>query len=372
MSLTILQMLPELNVGGVEQGVVDSAIAYARLGHRSIVMSNGGRRVPELTAAGVVHITLPVHKKSLINVWRMIPKVARIIREEGVDIVHARSRLPAWIGYYAAKRAGVPFVTTVHGYNSANFYSRIMTRGARVIAVSKPIAEYAVGPLRANREHLRVIHRGIDPALYEARWDDDRRTALLNELGVPPGNRVVTIVGRITRLKGHGVFLQAMAKMCAKHPDVTPLIVGSVPPKKVAYGAELKALTEQLGLADTAIFTGSRSDVPDLLKVSDVLVSSSTKPESFGRTLVEAMATGVPVVATAHGGALDILEGETAGRLVPPGDVDALAAALDDILGRADNGREMGIEGRRRVAELFTVERMVSDTIAAYEELIDR
>jgi len=182
----------------------------------------------------------------------------------------------------------------------------------------------------------------------------------------------VTIVGRITRLKGHGVFLQAMAKICAEHADVTPLIVGSVPPKKAAYGAELKALTEQLGLADTAIFTGSRSDVPDLLKVSDVLVSSSTKPESFGRTLIEAMATGVPVVATAHGGALDILEGETCGRLVPPGDEDALAVALNDILNLADNGRNMGQIGRRRVVELFTVERMVSDTIAAYEELIER
>jgi len=368
--LTIMQLLPELNVGGVEQGVVDSASAYVRLGHRAIVVSHGGKRVPELIAAGVEHITLPVHKKRLFNVLRLIPKLARIIREQGVDLVHARSRLPAWIGYYAAKRAGVPFVTTVHGYYSAHFYSRIMTRGERVIAVSHPVADYAVGQLRADKNRLRVIHRGIDPARYNEIWGDARRAALLADLGVPKGNRVVTVVGRITRLKGHGVFLEAMARICAQMPNITPLIVGSVPPKKAAYGAELEALTAKLGLDNRAIFTGSRADVPDLLKVSDVLVSASTQPESFGRTLVEAMASGVPVVATGHGGALDILDGETCGRLVPPADVDALTHALTDILSDADAAQRMGKIGRQRVAERFTVTQMVSDTIAVYKELV--
>lgn len=370
--LTILQMLPELNVGGVEQGTVDSAIAYARLGHTSIVMSGGGRRVPELIAAGVIHHELPVHRKRLGNVLGLIPKVARIIKAAGVDVVHARSRLPAWIGYYAAKKAGVPFVTTVHGYYSPHFYSRIMARGERVIAVSHPVAEYANASLDADPATLRVIFRGIDPAPYELEWDPPQKAALRAELGIPENARVVAIVGRITRLKGHGVFLEAMASVCAALPDVTPLVIGAVPPKKAAYGEELKRLTERLGLAGRVVFAGSRPDVPDLLKVCDLLVSASTQPESFGRTLVEAMATGIPVVATAHGGALDIVKGETCGRLVQPGNPEELAGAVAGILSLPDGGRALGAAGRARVRELFTVQRMVSDTIAVYRELVDR
>ncbi len=370
--MTIVQMLPELNVGGVEQGVVDSAIGYARRGHHSIVISNGGKRVPELVAAGVIHHTLPIHKKRLGNVLRLIPKVARLLKAAGADIVHVRSRLPGWIGYYAARRAGVPLVTTVHGYYTPHFYSRIMARGARVIAVSHPVAEYANASLNAPMDRLRVIHRGIDPAPYEAPLSAGERTDLRAELGIPPQNRVVVMVGRITRLKGHGVFLSAMAEVCRRHPDVTPLVIGSVPPKKAAYGEELQRLTAELGLADRVVFAGSRGDVPRVLKVCDLLVSASTQPESFGRTLVEAMATGIPVVATAHGGALDILKGETCGRLVQAGNAEQLAEAVNGILERRDGGRALGESGRFRVKEMFTVERMVSDTIAVYEELLDR
>ncbi len=368
--MTILQMLPELNVGGVEQGVVDSAIGYARRGHRSLVMSNGGRRVAELKAAGVTHFSLPIHKKRLGNVLRLIPRVARLLRQEQVDLVHVRSRLPGWIGYYAAQKAGVPLVTTVHGYYTPHFYSRIMTRGAQVIAVSRPIAAYATEQLRADPERIQVIHRGIDPAPYLVTMDDARRRALRQELGIPDDRRVVAIIGRITRLKGHLVFLQAVARICDAHPDITPLVVGAVPPKKAAYEAELLAETERLGLTDRVIYAGSRRDVPEILKICDLLVSASTQPESFGRTLVEAMATGVPVIATAHGGALDILEGETCGRLVPPGDPTLLADAITDILSLPDNGKAAGAAGQQRVQTLFTVDRMVEDTLRLYRTLL--
>jgi len=367
--LTILQLLPELNVGGVEQGVLDANRGYVALGHRSIVISNGGRLVERLVADGGIHHVLPVHRKRLGTALAMVPKVARIIRASRVDVVHARSRVPAWIGYYAARRARVPFVTTVHGFYSPHFFSRIMVRGERVIAVSRAAAEYAKASLNADPARLRVIHRGTDPARFDLGWDAARIAEGRKALGLPPEGAVVAIIGRITRLKGHPVFLDAVAALREKVPDVSALVVGAPPPGK-GYGEELRAQAERLGIGDRVVFAGARGDVPELLQLCDVVVSCSTQPEAFGRTLIEAMAAGRPVVATAHGGALDIVEEGITGHLVPPERPDLLAGALTDILSAPDRGRRMGAAGRERVEKHFTVDRMVADTIAVYRELV--
>lgn len=368
--LTILQLLPELNVGGVEQGVMDSARGYVARGHTSIVISNGGRLVERLVREGSVHHALPVHKKRIGSALALIPKVARIIRASHVDVVHARSRVPAWIGHYAARRADVPFVTTVHGFYSPHFFSRIMVRGDRVIAVSRAAAEYAKASLNADPARIRVIHRGTDPTPFDLNWPPDRIAAGRKALGLNPEAPVVAIIGRITRLKGHPVFLDGIAALRERVPDVTALVVGAPPPGK-PYDTELRAQAERLGIADRVVFAGARSDVPDLLQLCDVLVSCSTRPESFGRTLIEAMAAGRPVVATAHGGALDIVEEGVTGHLVQPERPDLLAEVLAKVLSAPDRGRGMGVAGQARVAEHFTVDRMVSHTIAVYRELVD-
>lgn len=369
--LIILQMLPELNVGGVEQGVMDSARGYVARGHRSIVVSNGGRLVERLVGEGTIHHSLPVHRKRLGTVLSLIPKVARIIRASKVDVVHARSRVPAWIGYYAAHKARVPFVTTVHGFYTPHFFSRIMARGDRVIAVSRAVAEYAKASLGADPERVRVIHRGTDPARFDLRWDKARIEALRQDLGVPPDHAVVAIVGRITRLKGHPVFLEAMARVGRQYPAACALVVGAAPPRKAAYEAELKALAERLGLGARAVFAGSRSDIPELMQACDVVVNASIQPESFGRTLIEAMAAGVPVVATAHGGALDIVVDGECGYLVPPERPEEMGDAILKLLAAPDRGRALGAAGKERVRREFTVDRMVDETLAVYRELTD-
>lgn len=369
--LTIVQMLPELNVGGVETGVMDSARGYVARGHTSIVISGGGRLVERLAREGTIHHALPVHRKSLFTALGLIPKVARILKASRADVVHARSRVPAWIGYYAARRAGVPFVTTVHGFYSPHFFSRIMVRGERVIAVSRPVAEYATASLNADPARIRVIHRGIEPEGFAVDPDPARIAALRKDLGVPEGHAVVALIGRITRLKGHPVFLQAMARVAERLPDVCALVVGAPPPRKAPYLDELRALAARLGLSERAVFAGSRPDVPEVLHACDVVVNCSTQPESFGRTLIETMAAGRPVVAAAHGGALDIVEDGVCGRLVPPERPDALAEALLGILASPDRGRAMGAAGRERVRTRFTVDRMVDETLAVYRELVD-
>jgi len=351
----------------VEQGVVDSSRGYLARGHVSHVISNGGSRVGELE--GATHHTLPVHQKNLFTAWSQVARVAQIITENRIDVVHARSRVPAWIGYFAARRAGVPLVTTVHGFYSVNGYSRIMAKGARVIAVSTAVADYAVRSLRADPERVRLVHRGLDPERFDLGLNKGDKHALRAEFGLPEFGPVVAIIGRITRLKGHPDYLRAMAEVLKTIPDAVPLIVGAVPPKKAAYGAELSALAASLGLADKAVFLGSSPRIGEILQVCDVLVSASSQPESFGRTLMEAMAAGVPVVASAHGGALDLVLPGATGALFPPGDSADLTEKLLEILTRPDGGRSLGQAGRARVQERFTMDDMVDRTLAVYREL---
>jgi glycosyltransferase involved in cell wall biosynthesis len=369
-TLTICQMLPELNVGGVEMHVLDAARGYAARGHRSIVISNGGRLVERLVREGSIHHALPVHKKRLGTALALIPKVARILRASSVDVVHARSRVPAWIGRAAARRAGVAFVTTVHGFYTPHFYSRIMARGDRVIAVSRALGSYATASLNADPERLRVIPEGIEPDAFDLGWEPDRVAAFRRELGVPEGHAVVAIIGRLTRLKGHTVFLDAMARVVERRPETCALIVGAAAPRHAAYADALKARAARLALSGRVVFAGSRADIAEVLQACDLVVSASTQPEAFGRTLVEAMAAGVPVVATAHGGALDIVaDGET-GHLVQPERPEPLAEAVLKVLGAPDGGRAMGAAGRARVQERFTVDRMVEETLAVYREVV--
>jgi glycosyltransferase involved in cell wall biosynthesis len=367
--MTIVQLLPELNVGGVEQGVMDSARGYVARGHTSIVISHGGRLVGRLVREGTIHHALPVHRKNLATALAMIPKVARILRASHADIVHARSRVPAWIGHYAARRARVPFVTTVHGFYSPHFFSRIMVRGERVIAVSRAVAEYAKASLNADPERLRVVERGTDPARYALDWPPERIAEFRKSLGIAAGAPVAAIIGRITRLKGHPVFLDAVAELAPRLPDIFGLVVGA-PPEGRSYVEELRAQAGRLGIAQKIVFTGARGDVPEVLQASDVLVSCSTQPESFGRTLIEAMASARPVVATAHGGALDVVDDGVTGLLVPPERPDLLADALHRLLSAPDRGRTMGAAGRERVKAHFTVDRMVDEELAVYRELV--
>jgi glycosyltransferase involved in cell wall biosynthesis len=368
-AMTIVQLLPELNVGGVEQGVMDSARGYVARGHTSIVISNGGRLVERLVREGTIHHALPVHRKNLGTAIALIPKVARILRASHADVVHARSRVPAWIGHYAARRAGVPFVTTVHGFYSPHFFSRIMVRGERVIAVSRAVAEYAKASLNADPERLRVVQRGTDPDRYALDWPPERTAAFRKDLGIPEDAPVAAIIGRITRLKGHPVFLDAVAAVRERLPGIVGLVVGA-PPEGKGYLDELRARAERLGIAQKIVFTGSRGDVPEVLQACDVVVSCSVQPESFGRTLIEAGASARPVIATAHGGSLDVVEDGVTGLLVPPERPDLLADALHRLLSAPDRGRAMGVAGRERVKAHFTVDRMVDEELAVYRELV--
>ena len=358
-----MQLLPELSVGGVEQGTIDSAAGYIARGHHSVVIAAGGRRVPELTAAGSVFYALPIHKKRPLNAYLMISKVARIIREEGVDVVHARSRVPAWIAYWAARRAGVPWVTTVHGFYSANPYSRIMVRGDRVIAVSRSVADYAIQSLHGDPGRLTVVNRGVDRKQYPYGWcpDPEWLDRWRRQYPQLEGKLVVTMPGRLARWKGQTEFIRVMETLSGAGRPVHGLIVGDAHPRKIAFREELQAEVARRGLSDSITFTGHRSDMKQVLAVSDVVVSLSTDPEAFGRTTLEALSLGIPVVGYNHGGVGEMLSKLLPSGAVAVGDAEAVAGT---ILDWGERPPEVAREHE------FTLDNMVDQTLAVYRDAV--
>jgi len=361
---TILQVLPALEAGGVERGTVEIAAALREVGARALVVSSGGRMAAGL---GADHIALPVHTKNPVGLWRNARRLKELIEREGVDLVHARSRAPAWSARSAARRARVPFVTTFHGAYGARSaakraWNRIMVRGDLVIAVSDFIAAHIRDTYRCPPSRIRVVHRGIDAAAFEPAAVRPRdKAALRAEWAVPEEARVVLLPGRLTRLKGHAVLIEAMRRLTDL--NLVAVFVGSDKDRD-AYRRELEALARGLPVR----FAGHTDDVATAYAASDVVISASVQPESFGRVLAEAGAMGRPVVASDHGGAREILlHGET-GWLVPPGDPAALADGIRNAL--AATGPDLAGRARARILANFTLASMYAGTLAVYRELL--
>jgi len=307
----IVQLLPELNEGGVERGTAELNRELVKRGIQSTIISAGGKLVERIERDGGRHITLDVCSKNPLSVPLRVAKLRRILEELRPDIVHARSRVPAWLTYFANKPLGIPFVTTVHGFNSVSAYSAIMTKGDRVICVSNAVRDYVVEHYDVDVDKIVVIPRGIDTNLFSPdAVDKDFTEAFRKRYGLDNAF-VVSVVGRITQLKDLESFIDAIALLRTHHPDIKGLIVGGVRSDKRDYFESLQERVREKGVQERIVFTGSQQKVAEIYALSDVTVSSSKKPESFGRSVAEAMAMNTPVVATRHGGVLDIVrEGE--------------------------------------------------------------
>lgn len=365
-SLTVLQLLPALETGGVERGTLELAAGLVHAGHRSLVMSAGGQLVSRLVGQGSEHIEWPIGRKSLWTL-RRVRALRRLLAEQNVDILHARSRFPAWIAWLAWR--GMPatsrphFVTTVHGLYSVNRYSRIMTRGEAVIAVSDAARRYVLEnypATEASRVHL--IERGIDPKVYpwHYRPADSWMQRWYQEHPYLLERQVLTLPGRITRLKGHLDFLKLLARLVKAELPVYGLIVGGEDPAHAGYLRQVEETVHKLGLDGFVTFTGHRMDMRDIYAVSNIVFSLSAKPESFGRTVREALSLGVPVVGYDYGGVGETLEKAFPLGRVAPGDADSLEYATRKLL-------EAPVEVDPY--PFPTVQDMIDQTLALYRDL---
>lgn len=366
--MKVVQVLPALDGGGVEKGTLEVGKYLVDQGHKSIVVSAGGRMVEQLEQEGSRHITWDLGKKSLFTL-RHIWAFRRFLRTEKPDILHLRSRMPAWIAYLAWK--GLPelgrpkLVTTVHGLYSVSRYSEIMCRGEAVIAVSATVKQYILSNFpRTLASKIHLVYRGADaeefPFNYLASLEWKERFFL--EFPDALGKKILCLPGRLTRLKGHHDYLALIAQLVEEGLDVHALIVGGEDPKRRAYAQELYKRVTAMGLQKVVSFTGSRSDIREIFSISDIVFSLSTKPESFGRTVLEALRLGRPVVGYEHGGVGEILQALYPSGCVKLGSAKELLATTRALL-------ETPV--KPELSEKFTKQQMLSSTLEIYEELYD-
>ena len=374
--MKILQILPALGSGGVERGTIEIARALASAGIPSAVASAGGPRVAELDALGVPHIALPLGSKNPFTMWRNAARLADLVRRDGFTILHARSRAPAWSAYWAAQRTGATLLATYHGVHGISPrwlkipYNRVMMKGAKVIAVSNFVKRHLMEVYGVPEEKIVRIYRGADTLTFRPdAVPAEQALDMRRKLGFAPDMPVITLPGRLTRLKGQAVLLESLRML--KYPSaVGCLFVGS-DQGRAEYSAELRAIASGLPANRPVAFLDHTNDMPAVYAMSDIVVSATVgHPEAFGRTIPEAQAMGVLVVGTAHGGACETIDDGATGFLVPPGDAAALAAKLDEVLALPPE-RKAAIRAAalESVRTNFSTERMCAETIALYRSL---
>jgi glycosyltransferase involved in cell wall biosynthesis len=382
-ALTVVQLLPALHSGGVERSTLEIAETLVRAGHRAIVVSAGGRLVPRLEALGAEHIALDLGRKSPLT-FRHVSALRRIFSQSGADIVHARSRLPAWIGWYAlrgiAETLRPRFVTTVHGLNSPSRYSAIMTRGERAICVSETVREFVLRHYpNTDPVRLRVIPRGIEPSAFPAAPNPDvaaraRIAARFPALGGE--GPLLLLPGRGTRLKGHVDALTLLKDLRAEGVDARLWMPGAREPGRESYVAELQTEAREAGIADALAITEVTDAIAEAYAASDVVLQVSRKPESFGRTVVEALSVGRPVIGWAHGGVGELLHELYPHGAVPPLDAHALLTATRAAVVPSHSSPHEVAPDARLPATMperlrrYSLAAMQEATLACYRELV--
>jgi glycosyltransferase involved in cell wall biosynthesis len=378
-------VIPRLDAGGAELSVVEIAGAVARAGGRALVLAEPGRLAAAVAAAGGEVVPFPAATKNPLRILDNARRIARIVAGEGVDLIHARSRAPAWSALIAARRTGVPFVTTYHGaYNQTNgakrLYNSVMARGDAVIANSRYTARLIADRYGTPPGRLTVIHRGVDTAAFDpARIASERAAQLRRSWGVGPDRRVILQAARLTRWKGQGVLIEAAARLTRRGllQDAAVVLAGDAQGRD-SYVAELESQVAGMGLEGQVHLVGHVADMPAAYLAAQVTVVASTEAEAFGRTAIEAAAVGCPVIATDIGAPPETVLAEPAvaadaatGWLVPPGDPEALAERLAAALALGPSSRTViGERARRHAVASFSVEAMQLATLGVYDRLL--
>ena len=383
--VTILQVVPRLDTGGSEQATVEIADALTRAGASALVATGGGRLATDVTQAGGEVIDLPVASKNPFTILVNVRRLQHLVEERGVNLLHARSRAPAWSAFLAARATGLPFVTTYHGaYGSTlgplkSAYNSVMGRGDRMIANSRYTAGLIAERHHAARDRIRVIYRGIDAAAFDPLVVPPGPVAKLRESwGVPPGTKIVLQAARLTGLKGHRQTIEAASRLNREGVlDGAMIIFAGDAPGKAGYRQELLDLIARHGLSDKIRLVGHCHDMPVAFLASQVALVPSLVAETFGRTSVEAQAMGCPVIVSDLGALPETIVSPEqdatrfTGWLVPANDVGALADRVRLALSLTSAERtKMGARASARAGVEFALSQMQAKTLAVYDELL--
>lgn len=360
--MKVVQILPELNEGGVERGVVEINREFVKRGIVSVVVSNGGKMSSNIVKDGGEFYEFDVASKNLLNAPFRAKKLKNLLNNLTPDIVHIRSRVPAWLVNLAKPKAKI--ISTIHGLNSVNFYSKIMTKADALIVPSNYSKEYVITNFSAPKDLITVIPRGVDLASFNP-INLPSKIKLRNDRNLPNDSFIISCVGRITNLKNIEILLKATPFLKNALQNVKILIVGGVHEKRQGYFESLKELIKAQNIQNEVIFTGSVKNVAEIYKLSDAVVSPSLKPESFGRSVAEAIAMNTPVVASNHGGVKDIILDGINGYFFNPSNAKEL---VDKLL----LAQQLKFDGYEYIKTNFNLNQMVEKTIKVYENALNK
>jgi glycosyltransferase involved in cell wall biosynthesis len=378
--MNILQVIPQLDAGGAERTTLEIAEAVVAGGGRALIASQGGRLEAELAALGGELVRMPVASKNPVTLWRNTGRLIQLIRDEAIDVVHARSRAPAWSAKWAADRTEAHFVTTYHGtYNSGSSlkrrYNSVMARGERVIANSHFIEAHirAEHPFASDR--ITVIPRGVDFDRFDLdQISDERKEALAADWRVDrdQSRMLALFPARLTGWKGQRETLRAMGLLKSQGIQLPLVVFAGDAQGRTAYVDELNGLIESFALQDDVRMVGHCDDMPAAFALCDLALTPSVQPEAFGRTAAEAGAMHLPVIACDHGGAREVIEAGVTGWRVDPGNVESLASALAELIAMSAEQRAvMGQAACERVTKRFSARALQAATLRLYREILD-
>jgi glycosyltransferase involved in cell wall biosynthesis len=364
--LTVVQILPALASGGVERGTLEVGAYLASNGCRSIVISAGGRMVKKLLEQGSEHVEWTIGKKSILTL-KLVRRLRKFLEKENVDILHVRSRFPAWIAYLAWKemdpRTRPALVTTVHGPYSVSPYSAVMTKGERVIVISEMIRNYVTSQYEVDAAHLRLVYRGVDPNEFPYHYQPEPAwlKAWYHEYPKTQNKSILVLPARVTKWKGQEDFIDLVTQLKTHTSDFHALIVGEVKNDKSSYLKKLEKKAKDNGVSEMITFVGHRDDLREIMAISKIVYSLSLEPEAFGRTTLEALSLGVPVIGYSHGGVSEQLA-----TILPEGSVDVgnVAEATMLTLNWLHKPPQVAIN------QTFTLQNMLEKTMAVYQELV--
>ncbi len=332
--IAVMQVLPHLNSGGLVSGAVEVAKELVNSNFKSLIVSSGGYKEYEILNNESILEKLPVHSKNIFTIFNNTKKLIDLAIKYNIHLIHARSRAPAWSAYFAAKELNLPFVTTFHGtYGTENYfkkkYNSIMLKGQAIIAISKFIKQHIQGEYGITK-NIHVIPRGVNTNIFSPKKVSSAR--LINaakKISIDGNDQIIILPGRLTSWKGHKLALKAISRLKVKTYKL--VFIGDLQ-GRVKYKNELINLATTLNIANKVIFINHTRDLPSYLMLSDLVLSCSTKPEAFGRTVLEAQAMGKPVIAFNHGGSVELINDNENGTLCKVADINDLAVNIEKVL----------------------------------------
>jgi ADP-heptose:LPS heptosyltransferase/glycosyltransferase involved in cell wall biosynthesis len=355
-----MQLIPAMNVGGTERGVLDLVKFFKKADVKNIVVSSGGSLVKELEKEQIMHYRLSVHQKSPLLLFN-IPKLWKIIEEEKIDIVHARSRMPAWVGFLASRNSRAHFITTAHGIYKNKFFSEVMGWGKFVICPSGVVARYLKENFGVPEEKIFIINRWVDLNRFK-----------FSEYHLRAKNTLIISIGRISPTKGYEYLIEAFKKIVRFNPYFKLKIIGTPDKSRTRYFEYLKTLVSRFSLSYNVEFTGLRHDIENILTQAHILVAPSVIEESFGRVVIEAFASGTPVVATNIGGFKEIIDDGVNGILVEPKNSEAIAQGILKIFNNPGQSEVLTRNARKKVEQFYTMEKCLRQTENVYKETLNK